>query len=170
MFNGWLKYHFVNTGIVLLVSFAWFCLYSHFLWQKKKTLGSIAYVLLVWFMCWWCSQRNILGVLLYCYVIPPRQVSLILELDRQPRKPSISCLFTPHSVGCTDTFSHSQFFVDREWNLSPHSKWSYPVSHLLRHKLLSNWFHLLCLCFSLMCSHGLLSTCSFNFEVFSKSF
>lgn len=153
MFNGWLKYDFVNIGIVLLVSFAWFCLYSHFSWQKKNTwehclcVDGMVYVLVVF--------TNILGVLLYCYVIPPRQVSLILELDRQPRKPSISCLFTPHSAGCTDTFSHSQFFVDRAWNLSPHSKWSYPVNHLFRHKLLSNWFHLLCLCFSLMCSHGL---------------
>lgn len=132
-------------------------------WEHCLCVDGMVYVLVVF-------TKEYFGclILLLCY--SPKTGLMILELDRQPRKPSISCLFTPHSVGCTDTFSHPQFFVNREWNLSPHSKWFYPVSHLLRHKLLSNWFHLLCLCFSLMCSHGLLSTCSFNFEVFSKSF
>lgn len=69
-------------------------------------IGNIVYVLMVWFMCWWCSQGeqiNILGVLFCCYVISPRQVSLILELGRQPGKLSVSCLFPPYGAGCTDT-------------------------------------------------------------------
>lgn len=167
MFNGWLKYDFVNIGIVLLVSFAWF-FYTLIFHDKKKQLGSIAYVLMVWFMCWWCSQRNILGVLLYCCVIPPRPVSLTLELDRQPRKPSISYLFTPHSAGWTDTFSHSQFL------LIGNETWVLTASGLTQSASSSgiNYFQIdfiSCVYVSDVFSRSL-STCSFNFEVFSKSF
>lgn len=142
----------MNIGIILLVSFGWFCVYSHFSWKKKNTCACTSVYVGALLMCWWYGLyiSGVHNVSKVIYWMSYYSVAMLFPQDR-----------SHWPWNWTASQEHPAFLVSslpivlgvqiHSWL---HSMWSYPFSHLLGPKLLFNWFCLLCLCFSLMCSHN----------------
>lgn len=131
----------MNIGIILLVSFGWFCVYSHFSWKKKNTCACTSVYVGALLMCWWYGLyiSGVHNVSKVIYWMSYYSVAMLFPQDR-----------SHWPWNWTASQEHPAFLVSslpivlgvqiHSWL---HSMWSYPFSHLLGPKLLLNWF---CLC------------------------